>query len=167
MDKHPFYSDKTLKRMPASQLMPLYLESMRADGSVTIPVSGNSMCPFVCHLRDTVTLRPIEGKRIGLGDIVLYTRQQENGEPKYVMHRVVGKKGGAFTMCGDAQTEKEPGVTRSGMLAVASAVSRSGRTVRDGSAEWLFYKHVWRLLRPFRRRIFILYSKLRKPKAKR
>ncbi len=166
MDKPVVREDeKIVRRMPASQLMPLYLASMRSRGSVTIPVSGSSMTPFLCHLRDSVTLRPIEGRSVGLGDVVLYTRRRGDAPPKYVMHRVVGKKGGAFVMCGDAQTEREPGVARGDLLAVAVAVNRRGREVTPKSPVWFFYKHIWRLLRPFRGAILALRGRLKRRSA--
>lgn len=138
-------------------LMPEYLKAMREHGSVTIPVSGRSMTPFVCHMRDTVTLVPYEGQKLKKGDIALYTRSG-SGLTAYIMHRIVGFKDGCAVLCGDGQTVKEYGVRRESVLALASEVCRKGRTVKDGSPVWLFYKHIWRILRPLRPALIRVFS---------
>jgi|GEM_PF-61182 len=151
---------KTVRRVRADELMPHYLEAMGEKGSVTIPVSGGSMSPFLTHLRDSVTLCPIGQRRVRRGDIVLYTRQGSKGE-RYVMHRAVGIRRDGYVFCGDGQVKREFGVKRQSMLAVATAARRKGRAIGPHSVTWLFYRHVWRVLRPFRGAILRLYGRVK------
>ena len=146
MDRAP---EKTVRRFSEAELMPAYLDSMRRDGSVTVPVSGTSMNPFLGHLRDTVTLVPTGERRLRRGDIALYVRRS-GGLEKYVMHRVVGIKQGKYSFCGDAQTTPDRGVERDNILAVAVSACRRGKSIGEKSPVWLFYRHIWRVLRPLR-----------------
>lgn len=149
---------KRARLLHADQLMPEYMAAMHMDGSVTIPVSGTSMTPFLGHLRDSVTLAPIGQRRIRRGDIVLY--QRTSGHMRaYVMHRVIGITKQGFVMCGDAQTKKERGVAPESLMAIAVAARRKGRTISEKSFIWFFFKHIWRVLRPLRPFIFAIFGK--------
>ncbi len=157
-------SELIRKKFSAEVLMPEYIAAMQRDGAVTFPISGWSMAPFVAHGRDTVTIVPADVKKLRRGDIILYRRK--NGQ--YVLHRIVGKKGGgaSFSTCGDAQTEVEHGVLPESILAKATAVCRRSIRYDEKTALWRFYSCVWRVLRPFRNIAFGLHAALHKKRRK-
>lgn len=147
-----------VKRADSAELFPAYLAAMEEAGSVVIPVSGTSMNPFLRHLSDTVTLEPARGKKLKKGDIVLYERSGI-GLTAYVMHRIVGKKDGAFVLCGDARTLLEYGVKPESVVAVVTKVCRRGKTIGPGSPVWFFYSHIWRVLRPIRPALLRVFAR--------
>ena len=117
-------------------------------GQAEVPVSGNSMCPFL-HPGELVFLSLPE-KPLEVGDVVLFTRP--NGD--YILHRIVSiRKDGIYMTMGDNQTLPEP-VPPQAIRAVTYCVRRQERLVKKGSLEWWFFAHPWRLwagLRRFRK----------------
>ena len=79
---------------------------LNAGETLSLPVLGNSMSPFLVHQRDTVWLRKPD-RPLRKGDIVLY--QRSNGA--YILHRICGTQKESFTMIGDAHQTPEPGIT--------------------------------------------------------
>ena len=138
-----------IRYFPAEVLMPEYIKAMNEVGSVTIPVSGGSMVPFVAHMRDTVTLSAIKSPP-KVGDIVLYIREKPTR--KYVMHRIVrfNRKKCEYSMCGDAQTAVETGIRQEQLLAVATSVVRKGKRLNRGGFRWRMFSLIWRCVRPIR-----------------
>ena len=125
------------------------LDILSREGStVTVPISGNSMCPFL-HPGELVFLSLPE-KKLEVGDVVLFNRP--NGD--YILHRIVSiRKDGIYMTLGDNQTLPEP-VPPQAIRAVTYCVRRQKRLVKKGSLEWWFFAHPWRLwagLRRFRK----------------
>lgn len=125
-----------------------YLDTVVAllgEGAAQVPVrvSGTSMAPFL-HPGDVVYLsRPVRPCRVG--DIVLFTRP----EGRYVLHRIVKKKNGAFLALGDGQCVPEP-VQPERIHAVATSVGIQGRILSAHHPRCLFFRFVWRWLAPLR-----------------
>lgn len=160
-------------RLPMTELSPL-MESCLAQGQeVVITVTGNSMRPFLSHRRDQVVLAPIEGEALQLGDVPLYRRR--NGQ--YVLHRVVERveadrvvsltgKGKSlsrdmdlqYTMLGDAQTEREPGIKPDQILAVAKGFYRRGRFISCASPRYRRCVRLWYRLLPWRRGLLFFHG---------
>lgn len=113
---------------------------------VSIPVSGNSMCPFL-HPGDQVFLEQ-PGTRLKKGDVVLFTRPTG----QYILHRICRvNPDGSFLMMGDNQQWKEPVRSARWIHARVTAVSRKGKMVKPGSLCWWFYAKPWLWLGPHRR----------------
>ena len=134
----------------------VYLPLLTEDIAPPLPVVGGSMGPYLASGRDFVRLCPIQADtKLRVGDICLYRR--ENGA--YILHRIVGRGNGLFACAGDAQTEREYGIRREQILARVTAVVRKGRERRGGF--WhLFFRTVWILVLPLRRKIVSVYGKL-------
>ena len=136
-----------------------YLSELReiiaAGGDVSVPVSGGSMTPFLIHGRDQVHLRK-PNRRLKKGDIVLY--QRANGQ--FVLHRIVRVHGDRCDLLGDAQTLTERNVPRTQIFALAVFCCRKGKWIGPRSLWWKFFAHVWPRLRPVRRPILGLYTRL-------
>lgn len=121
--------------------------------TVQLPVSGNSMLPFLIHNRDSVTLcRPDSALKVG--DIVLY--QRPGGE--YILHRVCRVTAEGIFCVGDAQQLVEGPLPPDCVSARASAVCRKGKTLAPGDAMWEFFEHVWIRMIPCRHAIMRLYG---------
>ncbi len=115
-----------------------------------IPISGNSMRPFLIHGRDFVLLAPAAGSA-ARGDIVLYHRK--NGQ--YVLHRVCKKGKRRCYMAGDAQNVLEGPISFEQIDAVAIKIKRNGKWISRFDFWNLFFRHVWS--RIVKKRIYVLH----------
>lgn len=138
--------------------MATFCRLLQAGETLSLPVLGSSMAPFLVHRRDTVWLsaptRPLKA-----GDIVLYRRR--NGE--YILHRVRSVKGGVYTMIGDAHTVSEPGIAPAQILGIVTHALRKGKTQQPGTFWWEFFARFWvRVipLRPIFLRVYTAAGKL-------
>ena len=126
--------------------------------TLTLPVLGGSMAPFLVDRRDAVWLTaPARPPRVG--DIVLY--QRKNGA--YILHRICKKQGGVYTLVGDAQTIVEPGIEENQIFAVAVRARRKGKTQKPGCFWWEFFARIWVRVIPLRPALLRAYSLLTKP----
>ncbi len=134
------------KRLEASmqELSPVLAELIRSGVAVKLTVTGNSMYPMLRDREDTVVIRASEEPR--RLDVPLYIR--DNGQ--LVLHRIIGKKKGTYTMCGDNQLRKEKGITRAQIIGVVESFSRRGKTYSCNNRWYRLYAHLWVPLRKFR-----------------
>ena len=132
------------------------LESEDRIEALPLVITGGSMTPFLVGGRDTVYLSRLT-RPARRGDMLLYRRR--NGT--YVLHRVYRAEE-TLTMVGDAQTELEPGICPSQVMAVVTRVERKGKTLGPGAFWWEFFEKVWLRMIPVRRGIMKLYAAIRK-----
>ena len=138
--------------------MEKFLLLIDAGETLSLPVLGNSMSPFLVHQRDSVYLKRPD-RPLKVGDIVLYRRK--NGS--YILHRIHSVKNGRFTMVGDAHTILEPDIEEYQIRAIAVRACRKGVTETPGSFWWEFFARIWIRsvpLRPGLHRIYGTCSKL-------
>lgn len=133
-----------VRTMDEREFLPVCKEVLAAGGSLPLRVTGVSMRPFLKEGRDTVLLLPVSGA-LRRGDVVLFTRPGG----KLVLHRIVRLGEKTLLVTGDNQVELET-VPREAVLAVAQRVLRGEKTLTPGNAEWIFFRTVWRWLRPLR-----------------
>lgn len=81
---------------------------LKSGKQVETQVRGYSMYPFLFPQKTWVRIRPVKGKKLKRGDVVLYRR--ETG--LWVLHRIVRTDGKWFYMAGDNQTEIEGPVSK-------------------------------------------------------
>ena len=102
------------------------LEELTSENkTVGVPVSGNSMAPFLIDGRDTVFFEALPDRALRSGDILLY--QRKNG--RYVMHRLFQVKDGLLTFVGDNQQVLERGISRDQVIAYANHFIRDGKDI--------------------------------------
>ncbi len=78
-------------------------ESVLAGGySVRVQVTGRSMAPFL-RGGEVLIIEPVEGRQLGVGDIVLFKDVNEH----WIIHRVVRIRGGWIQTQGDALNEPD------------------------------------------------------------
>lgn len=142
-----------------------YLDAMcqllyQGEPSVSIPVAGSSMVPFLID-GDTVSLE-LPKAPIRRGDILLYTRS--NG--RYVLHRVWKvHRDGSLSMVGDAQTQLEHLSDQSQIHARVTEARHRGTAMTPKSFRWWVYRHIWLWLRPLRPILMHMREKLPRRKS--
>ena len=132
------------------------LESEDRIEALPLVITGGSMTPFLVGGRVTVYLSRLT-RPARRGDMLLYRRR--NGT--YVLHRVYRAEE-TLTMVGDAQTELEPGICPSQVMAIVTRVERKGKSLGPGAFWWEFFEEVWLRMIPVRRGIMKLYAAVRK-----
>ena len=107
-----------------------------------VPVTGNSMCPFL-HPGDIVYLNRYT--ELEKGDIVLFTRP----DGSFVLHRIYQiKKDGSYLILGDNQMLPEP-VPAERIHAIVTSVRIKEKVVTPKSLRWQCFAKLW--TRPVRR----------------
>ncbi len=93
------------------ELYPLIADVIASGESFRLYPRGTSMEPMLYAGRDSVLLGAVD--KIEKGDVLLYRRT--NGA--FVLHRLIEKRDGTLTMCGDHQCDLEYGIAESQVLA--------------------------------------------------
>lgn len=126
-----------VKQTDMETMFPLIEATIASGGSVKLKVSGYSMYPLVASRRDSVLLTKADN--IKVGDVPLYKRD----DGSYILHRIVGKKDGAFYTMGDYETKKEYPVYPEQIVAKASGFYRKEKFIDCNSKRYKLYKIFW------------------------
>lgn len=141
---------KTLQ-MANAVLLPEVVRLLEEGHTVTLPLRGYSMRPFLEDGRDKALLR--KPASINVGDAVL----AEIAPKRFVLHRIVDIQGDAVTLRGDGNIGVEH-CTLSNVKATAIGFYRKGRSQLDSTSgrKWLIYSWLWTRLLPVRR--YLLFA---------
>jgi hypothetical protein len=90
--------------------------------------SGFSMSPFIKD-GDMVTIYPLSGRLLGLGDVVAFVHQERE---TLVIHRLVGKKGNNLLVKGDNARQADGVISKTSILGCVRTVERDGKKVLLG-----------------------------------
>ena len=145
---------KTMQ-MANAVLLPEVVRLLEEGHTVTLPLRGYSMRPFLEDSRDKALLRKPES--INVGDAVL----AEIGPKHYVLHRIVSIKGDNVTLRGDGNI----GIERcrlQDVKATAIGFYRKGRQKLDSTEgrKWRTYSWIWTRLLPVRRYLLAFYRRI-------
>ena len=132
-------------------------DSQVADASITeallgrgqqvrVVPSGTSMLPLLDGVADSVVIDGSQRDYIA-DDLVLY--RDANGQ--LVLHRVWEAGSGIYTMLGDGNIAKEPGILASATSGRAVEITRRGKTFPVTAPRYRLYCKLWRALYPIRR----------------
>lgn len=122
------------------------MEDLIGQGeTVSFPVSGFSMNPFLADKRDAVLVKRPE-RDLKRGDIVLYNRR--NGQ--YILHRIWRVKRDGYFMVGDAQTEIEGPIKPDQIIGLVEKIRRKGKWIDETDFLWQFFERVWIRILPLR-----------------
>ncbi len=123
--------------------------------SVTLPVNGQSMLPFIIGGKESVILqKPILPK---VGNVVL---AWVDGS-RYVVHRIIRIDGDDVTLMGDGNVAGTEHCTRSDIKAVAThVVGADGRIYYLNSRWRKLTAKLWYRLLPIRRYLLAIYRRL-------
>lgn len=124
--------------------------------SVTLPVNGSSMLPFIIGGRDSVILQKPGEPRVG--DVVL---AWVDGS-RYVVHRIIRIDGDGITLMGDGNLVATEHCTAPDIKALATHIVDTGGNVR-----YLYTRRrrcmarLWRWLRPLRKYLLPVVKRLK------
>ena len=130
-----------------------------ADGvSVTFPVKGRSMIPFIIGGRESVVLQKPD--EIKVGHVVL----AEIGPEHYVVHRIIRiEPDGRIILMGDGNIRGTESCLPSNVLAIAThVVDEKGQRRTLESKGQMFKAKVWYRIRPLRRIILAVLRRVSK-----
>ena len=114
------------------------------DGVWVSTTAGVSMWPMLRNRRDTIVVRPFEGRLRPL-DVVLYRRGDA-----YILHRVIEVVDGGYRILGDNCLEVED-VPEEAVLGRLEEFWRGDKHCDPYSRGWLAYARVWLAIWPVRR----------------
>ena len=124
--------------------------------TVTLTVKGNSMNPFMVHLRDQLTLGPWKEEDLRKGTVALVRDIYGN----HLIHRIIKVDKDTVTLLGDGNVLQKEIATKDNVIGIMHAIHRKGRTYTPKSLVWRIYSTVWQLLTPVRRYPLGLYRRL-------
>ncbi len=147
----------TTKQMANAVFLPEVIRMIDEGHSVTIPLRGYSMRPFLEDRRDKAILE--KAGNIGVGDAVL----AEITPGHFVLHRIVSIDGEDITLRGDGNIATER-CRREDVKALATGFYRKGRKTPDMTCgrKWAVYSWIWTRLYPIRRYLLFGYRLLLK-----
>ncbi len=125
------------------ELGPFIEESINLGKKVKLTVTGDSMYPLLKSRVDTVVLA-IPPKKDGYVvckkyDIVFYKR--DNG--RYILHRILKEKDGAFVISGDNETVKEYPVRKDQIIGVVTGFIRKDKFYSPDEIFYRIYAFLW------------------------
>ncbi len=124
--------------------------------TVTITVKGNSMNPFMVHLRDQMTLGPWKEEDIRKGTVALVRDIHGN----HLIHRIIDVYPDRVILLGDGNILQTETATRENIIGIMHAITRKGRTYTSRSLTWRVYSAIWAFLTPVRRWPLGLWRKI-------
>lgn len=127
-----------IRQVDTKEYLSILREITEQGKTVHVLITGNSMSPFLIHLRDQIYFRKPD-RRLKKGDIVFY--QRDNGQ--FIMHRICKVNETGYYMVGDAQTDIEGPLREEQIFGLVVSVRRKGKMEQPGSFWWDFFEHVW------------------------
>lgn len=124
--------------------------------SVTLTVKGNSMNPFIVHMRDRMTLGPWKDEDIRKGTVALVKDIRGN----YLIHRIIKRDEFTVTLLGDGNVGFTETATTDNIIGIMHSIERKNRTWTSESMIWRIYSWVWMALTPLRRYPLAIWRKL-------
>lgn len=135
-------------------------EAIRLAGegvSVTLPVNGQSMLPFIIGGKESVILEKPDA--LAVGDVVLAWADGS----RYVVHRIIRINGDNVTLMGDGNLAGTEHCTLADVKAKATHVVSA-----DEKIHYLYHKRrqravrLWYAVRPLRRYLLAIYRRIKK-----
>ena len=115
--------------------------------TVTLTVKGNSMNPFVVHMRDQMTLGPWKDEDIRKGTVALVLDTRGN----HLIHRIIKREDDKVILLGDGNVCQTETATMDNVIGIMHSIKRKGRTYTRHSLIWRIYSAFWMFLTPVRR----------------
>ena len=138
-----------------ARLLPEVVRLIEEGHTITLPLRGFSMRPFLEDRRDKALLT--QAGSIRVGDPVL----AETSPQHYVLHRIVKIEGDHIVLRGDGNIGTEE-CSRADIKASVAGFYRKGRNTLDrtDARKWKTYSAVWTRLLPLRRYLLAAYRRI-------
>ena len=147
------HNDSQIKvfQMQNDVFLPQVVALLHEGHTVTLPLRGRSMRPFLEDGRDKALLQLVTTPQVG--DAVL----AEISKGHFVLHRIIAIDGDHVTLRGDGNLGVEH-CTLGDIRAKAIGFYRKGRTTLDSTdgRKWRIYSWWWTRLYPIRR--YLLFA---------
>jgi len=141
--------------MTDNEIIEEAIRLVREGVSVTLPVNGNSMLPFIIGGKESVILQKPE--QLIVGDVVLAWADGY----RYVVHRIIRIDGDRVTLMGDGNLVGTEHCRVDDVKArVTHVVDAKGRQ-HDFYHTWRRAAKVWFWLRPIRRYLLAIYRRVK------
>lgn len=141
--------------IPNEILIPEICRIIGEGHTVTLPLKGFSMRPFLEDGRDKALLAKPHAPRVG--EPVL----AENMPGHYVLHRVVEIDGDRMTLLGDGNLMPEHCHTQDVRASVLGFYRKGSKRLDSvNGLKWRTYSWLWMRLRPIRRYLLAAYRRL-------
>jgi hypothetical protein len=138
-------------------LMMEEIRTLVSEGkTVTLTVKGNSMNPFIVHLRDRMTIGPWKDEDIRKGTVALV----KDTRGSYVIHRIIKRDKDRVVLLGDGNIGFTETATLDNVIGIMHNIDRKGRIWTPQSTIWRLYSWFWMTLTPLRRYPLALWRKL-------
>ncbi len=138
-------------------LMMEEIRTLVSEGkTVTLTVKGNSMNPFIVHLRDRMTIGPWKDEDIRKGTVALV----KDTRGSYVIHRIIKRDKDRVVLLGDGNLGFTETATMDNVIGIMHNIDRKGRIWTPQSTLWRLYSWFWMTLTPLRRYPLALWRKL-------
>ena len=131
-------------------------ELISKGNTVTIRAKGNSMNPFIEHLRDEITLGPWKDEDIRKGCVALVKDNKGN----YLVHRIIRREKETVTLIGDGNVGLYETAETDNIIGIMYSVTRNGKVWSTDSKVWKLYSWLWMFLLPVRRLPLGLWRRL-------
>lgn len=152
----PQDNNKTITRQMANAvLLPEVVRMVNEGHTVTLPLKGYSMRPFLEDGRDKAILKAVT--ELKNGDAVLAEIEPRH----YVLHRIIGIDGDRVTLRGDGNFAVER-CRLDNVKAIAIGFYRKNRQEPDytDGRKWRIYSWLWMRLYPIRRYLLFIHRHL-------
>lgn len=133
-------------------------EVLAEQGYYVSTTVGSSMWPLLRSRRDSVEIRPVQG-RLNRLDVPLYRQAG-----KLVLHRVVRVTADGYVICGDNCDFYERDVTDAQIVGVMTSFYRGEKHHNVNEKGYRLYSRVWVALFPIRwlvKRVLRILSKIK------
>jgi hypothetical protein len=115
--------------------------------TVSLTVKGNSMNPFIVHLRDQMTLGPWKDEDIRKGCVALVKDIRGN----YLIHRIIKRDEKTVTLIGDGNVGLYETAKTNDIIGIMYSITRKGKVWSTDSKVWKLYSWIWMFILPLRR----------------
>lgn len=115
--------------------------------TVSLTVKGNSMNPFIVHLRDQMTLGPWKDEDIRKGCVALVKDIKGN----YLIHRIIKRDEKTVTLIGDGNVGLYETAKTDDIIGIMYSITRKGKVWSTDSKVWKLYSWIWMFILPLRR----------------
>ena len=106
--------------------------------TVSLTVKGNSMNPFMVHLRDQMTLGPWKEEDLRKGTVALVLDTHGN----HLIHRIIRVDENTVTLLGDGNVCQTETATKDNVIGIMYSIDRKGRTYTPQSLAWRIYSAI-------------------------
>ena len=129
--------------------------------TVSLTVKGNSMNPFMVHLRDQITLGPWKDEDIKAGTVALVRDIRGN----YLIHRIIRRNENTVTLLGDGNIAMTETATFDNIIGIMYSITSKGRTWKSDGLLWKTYSWLWKILTPRRHYPLYIWRRLNRDKV--